>query len=391
MAKEITMEELKRHRKKKKFFKGLHKLIVLAVIVALGIFAYYTREKWIPFFDGIATRYLPTTQNDGILADGNYPINIAGGTSYQIGTLENFFAVVNDTKFLIYSTDGEKTVEKQHTFANPILRTNSKKALLYDIGGKKLQLESKYKTVYSKSLEDNIVLARLGNSDNVAVVTKSDKFLSVMEIYDGSGEEIFKWSSVDSRIIDVTFTNASDGCIVTTIGAEGGQLVSKLHSFNFSQKEELWSSSEVDTLVMSTVVKNDGEIIAFGDTKCAYYDNGKIIGSYQYNSKLIDYSNSNNVTGLLFRDEELRESKLVMITDILTTPKVITLEDDVKQVLVEGDKVYVMTTSHILEYTLSGTEISKVSISDEYNDMHKLGNYMFLLGLSDINRIDFNS
>lgn len=390
MAQEIDIKDLKRKRKLKKRKKFARRLIALLIIVLIGAVIYYTKDRWLPFFDGIATRYLPTEANNGELAVGNFPIKISGGASYQVGTLENSFAVVDDTHVFIYSSDGKNIVNNQHDYANPILKTNNKKALIYDLGGLEFRIESKYKTEYEKQTDNTIILARLSSNDNVAVVTKSDKFVSVMRIYDDTGNKFFEWDCID-RIIDVTFTQAGDGCIVTTIDAQGGQLVSKLHRFNLDNKKEIWSSSNIDTMVISTQIRDDGTIVAFGDTKCAYYNrNGEYISSYIYKAKLIDYDCSGTMTALLFADEERRKSSLVMINDIKASIKEINVNEEAKHIIVDGDNAFMMTESKINEYTISGTQTSTVSIGEEYDDFHKLGNYIFLLGHDDINRIDFN-
>ena len=390
LAQELDIRELKRQRNAKKRRRFAKKLIAVSIIVLIGALIYTTRSKWLPFFDGIATRYLPTSQNTGELAVGKFPLKVSGASSYQVGTLENSFAVVDDTHFYIYSTDGKNLIDIQHQYSNPILDSNSKKALVYDIGGNKFRVESKYKTLYTQKSDDTIVFAKISNDDKVAIVTKSDKFVSVMTIYDGSGKEIFRWKSIDSRIIDVTFNSTNDGCVVTTIDANGGQLVSKLYRFNFNKNKEIWISQNIDTMIISTKIRDDGTIVAFGDTKCAYYsNNGEYIGSYSYKSKLIDYDCSNTTTALLFENEERRKSSLVLINDIKSDIKTIEI-DDAKHVSVNNDKALVMTDNKIDEYSNIGTLITDVKIDDSYSDFRKIGNYVLLLGYSDINRIDFN-
>lgn len=64
MAQEIDIKDLKRKRKLKKRKKFARRLIALLIIVLIGAVIYYTKDRWLPFFDGIATRYLPTEANN---------------------------------------------------------------------------------------------------------------------------------------------------------------------------------------------------------------------------------------------------------------------------------------------------------------------------------------
>jgi hypothetical protein len=391
LAQEIDVKDLKRRRRAKKAKRFFKKLIGVLLIAVFAVLVYYTKDRWIPFFDGIATRYLPASQNTGELAAGNFPIKITGSSNYKVETMENAFALLDDANFCVYSVSGEKMIYKQNHYANPFFCTNSKKALVYDMGGKNFSLESKYKTIYEKKIEDAIIFARLGGNDYAAVVTKSDSFVSVMTVYNGYGEEIFKWKSVDSRIADVAFLPSGTGCVVATIDASNGQLVSELHRFNFDQKDEIWNSSDIDTMVLALKIMDDGTIVEVGDTKCAYYSSaGEYIGSYAYKTSLVDYSVSGQKAALLLENEERRKSSLVIIGDIKEDIKEINVSDSSKQVLAEGEKVLLMTENSIDEYASDGSIRTSVKISDDYMDFHKIGNYIFLLGYSDINRIDFN-
>lgn len=389
MAQEFNLDDLKRHRQAKKRKRFLKKLLWVLIIIALGAAIFLTREKWLPFFDGIKERAISVTDNSGELAEGQFPIKVSGGTDYQVCTMENSIAVLNDTHFYVYSDEGQREADKQHTYANPILKANRKKALIYDIGGKGFRLESKNKTVYEKTADDLIVFARLSSNDYAAVVTKNDKVNSVVSIYNGAGEFIYRWNCVD-YIMDVAFTNSGDGFVVSVLDSSGGQLVSKLYRFRFDMDKEVWSTPDADTMVMSMEIRDDSSVVAFGDTKCVFYSrNGEMLGSYSYETDLKGFSDSGKLTALAFYNEQRRKSKLVIVGNPAEDPVILNFNDEIKQVYADGEFVYTMMAEKIIKYSESGTVISEVPISDEYPDFHKLGNHIFLLGYSEIDRIDF--
>ena len=41
---------------------------------------------WVPKLEGIGSRYQSVTQNDGTLAEGNFPLTISGNAGYQAMT-----------------------------------------------------------------------------------------------------------------------------------------------------------------------------------------------------------------------------------------------------------------------------------------------------------------
>lgn len=390
MAQEFNLDDLKRHRQAKKRKRFLKKLFWVLLIIALGCVIFLTRGKWLPFLDGIQERYAASSnQNDGVLAEGQFPLRVSGDSEYQVCTMDNSIAVLNDTHFYVYTDNGELTADKQHTYANPILKANRKKALIYDMGGKGFKLESKSKTVYEKTADDLIVFARLSSNDYAAVVTKNDKVNSVVSIYNGAGEFIYRWNCVD-YIMDVEFTNSGDGFVAAVLDSSGGQLVSKLYRFRFDMDKEVWSTPTTDTMIMSMAIREDSSVAAFGDTKCVFYSrNGEALGSYSYETDLVGFSDSGKLTALAFYNEQRRKSTLVIIGNPAEQPTILRFNEEIKKVYADDNYIYTMMAEKIIKYSENGTVISEVAISDEYPDFHKVGNYIFLLGYSEIDRIDF--
>ena len=270
MAIENDVSELRRRQKSKNRRNFLIKFFAVLTVAVLVVIAVLTKDSWYPYLDGILTKVPAASDNtdNAELAEGKFPIAVSGGSDYQLKAMDNYFAFLDDSKFFVYTADGEPVIEKQHTYANPILTVSNKKALIYDLGGNGFSLESKYKTIYEKTCDQTILMAELSSSDLAAVVTKSDKYLAQLDIYDSDGKNIFTYKSYDSRITDVTFLNDNSGCIITTLGASGGKVQSGLIRFSFNSTEMIWQSEKVDCLAVCTPIDANGDIIG-------YYSNGQ--------------------------------------------------------------------------------------------------------------------
>lgn len=388
---------LRKNRKKKKALSFLKKLIIILIISAAVAAVVFTRELWYPKLDGILTK-IPAKENSAELAKGEFPISIEGGASYNMLPLDSSIAVVDDSHFFVYSEDGAVIYSAQHTFSRPIMTAFNKKALLYDLGGKSFGLYSKYKNVYSKSTEEPILLARLGNNDIAAVVTKSEKYPSALMVYDSAGKNIFNYRSV-SRIIDVTFNSDSSGCYITTIGTDGGFIVSDILYYRFDKVDRdgngnpipIWQTEGLQTLALSVRRFGENNIIIFGDTMCAYYDeSGNFIDSYEYKRQLVDYSSDGGLAALLFRNDERRSSELVTVDCLTGTVSEKKLGYEVLNVQVSGNTVYMQSRDGIESCTAEGEPLSSVKLETDYNDFCRVDSYIYLLGYDEINRIDYN-
>ncbi len=388
---------LRERRNKKKRDKLIKKLIIVAIAAAVILIIVFTKDMWYPKLDGILTK-IPAPNNTAELAEGNFPLSIEGGADYQLKTLDDNVALVDDSHLLIYNNNGKIANSVQHTLANPIITTGNKKILLYDLGGKNFALYSKYKNIYEKTTDDPILLARLGSNDTAAVVVKSDKYPSELMVYDATGKNIFNYRSV-SRIIDVTFNSDNSGCYITTIGADGGLIVSKMIYYRFDHIDydesgsplPVWESEPLETLALSVRLFGENNIIMFGDKLCAYFDlNGTMLKIYEYERDLVDYSSNSSIGAMIFRNDERRTAELITINSGTGAVNEKSLDHEVLNIQVSGDTVYMQTKSGIESCTETGTPISSVRLDTEYDDFLRLDSYIYLLGYDEVNRITFN-
>lgn len=391
MAVEFDLNELQKRRRKKKTKNFAKKLVAFLVIAALGVTAYLLRDKWLPFFEGIGSRYGAALQNSGELAEGNFPILVAEQTfSYQTGTTDTTLVYLDDTHMRMYSEDGMIIADRQLGYSAPILKFGGKRALVYDSGGKEFRVESKQKTVFEKTMDNNIIFARIGANDMTAAVTESDSYACVLNVFNPDGSDCYTLKNADGRITDMTFKRSGTGCVLSSIGVSGGKLVSTLYSYSFNAETADWQSSAVDTFVMSVNILDNGNIAAVGDTKCVFLSpEGNVIGEYVYPSRLIDYDCNGKIASFLFENEELREYTAVIVSDISVGGISTDIGKTAKSIQVDGDNTLVLTSDGITAYSPDGLPVVSVTTSDEYIDFVKSGDYVFLKGYTEINRIDF--
>lgn len=387
------ISELRKKRQAKQTKNLMIKVFLILLVCGAAVIAAFTRDMWLPYFKGIMTS-IPeniSAEDTAELSEGQFPLKVEGGSGFQLMNIDGSLALLDESRFRIYSNDGKIMNEHQHTYANPILTVRGSKALIYDEGGREFSLESKYKTVYSKTADDVIYLAELSKSDYAAVVTKSDKYLAMMKIYDQNGDTIFTYFSYDSRIIDVTFTDNSSGCIITVLTAEGGQLVSRMKRFDFNDTEPMWESDKVNTLALDVKFTDDG-IIMVGDTLTAGFTrDGALISQYVYDNPITDYDTSGNLYAVITENPDLRKTDIIVFRGAdCTAPVINSLNTEAKKVYTSDTEVYILNDSGIKVFTAEGALSGEVILEDDYEDFCRCGKYIFLLGYDSVNRISFS-
>ena len=375
--KDVDIVILRRRRKRRRQMAKFIAFILLASII-FGL--YVKRDVWFPKLEGIGSRFQSVKSSGGELSGENFPLNISGGIDYQVGNLNGYLAILSDAYIYIYTEDGELYEERQHAYANAMLQTSGKKALIYESGGNKFRIDNKRKNLYTKKMEQNIIFARISENGNVAVITTSDTYICKLTVFDDSGEEIYSRNCVE-RVIDLTFNEDGTGCILATSDAADGEIISKIISVSFDSKKDKWTSDALNTMCLKTYYDRNG-ILVLGDTKCAYYsNNGELLTSYDYPSSLVDWDYRDGKIAMLFENEIKRQNYFTTIDSEKREPNQNEFSNSSANCIrISGGQVLILSKEGIIKYDFNGGGEKNISSESAYEKFILIDNYIFLLG-----------
>ena len=384
--KDVDIVILRRRRKRRRQMAKFIAFILLASII-FGL--YVKRDVWFPKLEGIGSRFQSVKSSGGELSGENFPLNISGGIDYQVGNLNGYLAILSDAYIYIYTEDEELYEERQHAYANAMLQTSGKKALIYESGGNKFRIDNKRKNLYTKKMEQNIIFARISENGNVAVITTSDTYICKLTVFDDSGEEIYSRNCVE-RVIDLTFNEDGTGCILATSDAADGEIISKIISVSFDSKKDKWTSDALNTMCLKTYYDRNG-ILVLGDTKCAYYSNkGELLTSYDYPSSLIDWDYRDGKIAMLFENEIKRQNYFTTIDSEKREPNQNEFSNSSANCIrISGGQVLILSKEGIIKYDFNGGGEKNISSESAYEKFILIDNYIFLLGYDRIDRIEY--
>ena len=164
-----------------------------------------------------------------------------------------------------------------------------------------------------------------------------------------------------------------------------------LQYITFDSDNVQWNTTPLPTLCMDMYALNDGGVFVIGDTKAAYYSStGALLGSYDYNADLIDYTFSDEKGAVLLKNEQRRQSILLLFSDRSAAPVSVSLDTIAKNVIIDGETVYLLDNGRIRSYAFSGEEMNSTSVKDAYDRILKQGKYFYLLGYDTINRMEID-
>ena len=123
--------------------------------------------------------------------------------SYPTGSLTSAaqfgggLALVDSDTLYVAQTGGLVQQSIQLSYTDPVVRSNGNRALTFDRGGKGVSLSTAISTPVNLTLEDTILDASLGQSNDFAVVSSATGYRAAVSVYSDSGEQRFRWSTPD--------------------------------------------------------------------------------------------------------------------------------------------------------------------------------------------------
>lgn len=390
-----NVTDIRAARKKEKNKKRVKKIVAVGIVAVFGASVFATKDLWVPKLEGILDKPHATIINDGKKESGNFPISFDESSVNVIKLLTDSIVRVDDRHIVFYDEAGEEVTDNSHNFANPVVKTSGKRALVYDNGGKSFEVLNKKGELLSKDIDQSILLAEISPDSSVAVVTQTEKYPAVMTVYDSTGAEIFQWCS-SARILSISFTENGSGCYISTFSSKGGTLRSVIHYVSFDSTEELMKSQPLETLAVAVSKNDNGDYWVVGDT-CFYKldSSGQILLQYEYPGELKDYSLSGTTASVVFKGIQRKTGTLAIFRSDSDDDKpsnvVYTQSGLPKKMTAYNKKIILLSEDNIEAYDSSGNLLATAAVSSEYIDFAYLNDSVYFLGLREINKIAFDT
>jgi len=372
-----VLQARQRRKRRKQIIAGL--VIAAAVLAALLI--YSKREQ---IFSGLEKISSPHS-NLNAENDNGFLLRVSGGVDYHAEFVNHHLFILCDKYLYIYDMDGTLLDSRQHAYSNAVMQTNQNKALTYSLNGTHFRMDTQKKMLYENQTEQPILFAVLSNDGKAAVVTESETYACRLMVFDTNGKVIYTRDCVE-RLTDLSFTD--NGCLFSTIGAENGQLITVIQSVRFDKSDIQWATAPLATLCMHVYALKNGGAFVIGDTQAAYYDNtGALINTYDYAGTLLDFDFAEEKGAVLLKNEERRQSVMLLFSDAASAPASVIFDNICKTVKIQDNTVYLLDAGKIIGYSFNGTELSVLGIQDAYEKILRSGKYFYLLGYDRIERV----
>ena len=175
-------------------------------------------------------------------------------------------ALVDSDTLYVAQTGGLVQQSTQLSYTDPVIRTNGSRALTFDRGGKGVSLSTAISTPVSLTLEDAILDASLGQSNDFAVVTSATGYRAAVSVYTDGGEQRFRWSTPDYYVQHAALSPSGKRMCALAFYQEGIELRSKLLFFDLG-KDAVQAEIELGSAVgVAMKYINENDVLVITDT-----------------------------------------------------------------------------------------------------------------------------
>lgn len=180
-----------------------------------------------------------------LIGKGSYPISLESTETQSAVSRGSYYYVLTDTRLNAFANGGKEIYSHSHGFENPVMKTSSTRALVFDQGGNEAYIYNLHELKSSINSDAEIINAAVSDSGVYAVVTRSESYASVVTVYSKRGKKIYTWYSSADTVNNVAVAPNGKKIAVSTFNSTNGKFVSKIGILNFDSANPI-SSVDVE-------------------------------------------------------------------------------------------------------------------------------------------------
>ena len=382
MNKLDELNSIEKYRKQQKQQKIKRRLIVTAIILGL-ILIIFSADR---IFKSLSSDSQLPTYDAAELSKG-FPITMPTSATYRLNLMGDEVSLLTDTGLFVYNSSGNRIFNFSHAYNSAVSETSNTRTLVYDSGSTGFICATRKNVVYNKTVTDKIMFGRIADNGNVAIITDSDRYASVLYVFDKSGKEFYSLSATE-KIINFAFLPDNNGFMLATVSAEGGEVYSKLSCYKFSNKEkEEWSARFNGSVIFEINAYSQNNATVVADNAIYAVKKGEIANTFSYTNKISDIALSDSISAVLLDDSATRQKRLISVNKDGNLLYDVTFESRAFDVSLSGSTVYTFDGRNIEKFETDGTKSASVTLESEYDYFTVNSNNIYLLSDTVIGRI----
>ena len=385
MGEQEKVTELGRYRRKqqKKFlFRHLGAFLLAVFVVLAGAFVWLNVGE-----SGLKTYVGNVLKN--IVSTNQYPISQPAGRVAATASLGNNLVLLDDGGLYVYSSKGNQMLTREHQYSNPVVCTAGKRYLLYDRGGRKLQVGDLLNNVREASFDQNILTVALSENGNYVVVTGDESYPNRVTVYNAKGEELWRWFS-PQNLTAVAISPNGRVIAASSVTAENGVLTATVQLLRIDEDTIQGQMALPNDVVAHLSFLDNNSLHAVTATQVVALDNtANQLGVYSYGGRTLMYFCDIPEYGTalaLAGDSQGHTTRLVTLNETAASQGEVDIADTLTDLTSSSNRVLALHGSQVESYPLNLTQGTTLTVEDGMM-IQVAGRYLYALSGSEIQRL----
>lgn len=287
---------------------------------------------------------------------GSYPITLETSNTENVVVKSNFYYVLTNSEVKAVTTGGKVIFTYTHGFENPVIKTSSTRALVFNQGGNNALIFNLDEVCSTIETEKEIKTAAIAEDGTYAIVTGADGYVAAVNVYEKDDTPLYRWFSSNDMVNNVGLSPNGEKLAVTTFSTNVGGFNSKLLILNYNSAtpeftkdyngEIVYNLSTAYSDGLAVVTANNFNFINWSEYELKQYKN-------EYNLQMMRECDG----GILLvynRENDKTDNRIVIISDEGEIIKEFEFSGIITDISYEDDVVYCISDTKAYILNLSG-------------------------------------
>ncbi|MEG2395800.1 MAG: DUF5711 family protein [Oscillospiraceae bacterium] len=303
--------------------------------------------------------------------------NLSANDIKPIGS--DFLILANDSTIVLDST-ARRVSTLQHTYSNPIVDSVGSRALMIDVGETSYRVQSKTKVLYEGKTKQKILTGAIGRNGTIGLAVRGEASVSELIVLDKNQKEVFRWACAKENIIGIDISDNGKKAAVILVGAENGELYTKVVVFDFAYAEPINQLDFAGKIISKVEFLYGNNLLITGEKTFCLLNNlkDKKEEDLSLNTLSRICTSDSNISVCVLSKYGSATSKIVKVYnkkgDLLFETEI---NKGIRSVSTDGSNISILTDNEIINYNRKGKEIGRMEVESDGIKVFTLGTYTY--------------
>lgn len=323
---------------------------------------------------------------DNVSIGSNSEITYDADAQVKLSLYKGDLAIAGSTYFYLTDLQGNKRLNEDSMFSNPVVLSSEKYLLIYGLSEYTYSIYNTFSNLHTETFEYPITAAAISDKGMYAIVTRTTEYRSVVYLYDENFERIGAVYK-DKYVTDVEFNNDGSELLILSLFSQNGNFCTEIVNYvPFSDKPSSSVIVENAMAIEAAYNKNNGYSVVYDD-KIEFYDSEFFLrNTYVLSSNIVPITThiDDDYTVIVYNENIVGNDIKVLV---FNTSGELLLESDVqgqpKKVKTQGDYVFVVLDGSVCKVKISNGDVDYIQTQRNALDLVIVNEETALVCFSD--------